>query len=70
MPGVEGTQVCDWLKAHLRRGPASILLYSGLPEEDLEPIARKSGADGFLTKAKGLRHLVNQLGVLFSGASS
>jgi DNA-binding response OmpR family regulator len=69
MPGVEGNQVCAWIKAHQMHA-APIVLYSGLPEEDLEPIARLSGADGFLTKAKGLRHLVTHLGAIFNGASS
>jgi len=69
MPGVEDSQVCAWIKEHQKRA-APVVLYSGLPEEDLEPIARKSGADGFLTKAKGLRHLVNELGAIFNGVSS
>ena len=69
MPGVEQSQVCSWIKAHLQRRVAPVVLYSGLPEEDLEPLARSSGADAFLTKAKGLKHLVNQLGAIFNGVT-
>jgi CheY-like chemotaxis protein len=61
MPGVEQTQICAWLKAQLQPREAPVVLYSGLPEEDLEPLARRFGADGFLTKAKGLRHLAIEL---------
>ncbi len=61
MPGVEGTQICSWLKAQLQPNEAPVVLYSGLPEEELESLARRVGADGFLSKAKGLRHLVTEL---------
>lgn len=70
MPGASDTQICAWIKSHMQVRAARVLLYSGLPEEDLEPLARAAGADGFLTKAKGLRHLVQQLGAIFNGASS
>jgi DNA-binding response OmpR family regulator len=64
MPGVEGAEVCSWLKAQLRPSAAPVVLYSGLPEEDLGPIAEQFGADGYLTKAKGLRYLVSELRTL------
>jgi DNA-binding response OmpR family regulator len=70
MPGVEGDRLCAWIRSQLRSEGAPIVLYSGLPEEDLELLARESGADGFLTKSKGLRHLVTKVGVLVSGAST
>jgi DNA-binding response OmpR family regulator len=66
MPGVEEAEICGWLKAQLRAAATPVVLYSGLPEEDLEPLARRVGADGYLTKAKGLRHLVHELGSLCS----
>jgi DNA-binding response OmpR family regulator len=61
MPGIEGSQICSRLRAQPGANEASVVLSSGLPEEDLEPLARSLGADGFLTKAKGLRHLVSEL---------
>jgi CheY-like chemotaxis protein len=66
MPGIDEAQVCAWLRAQLRAAATPVVLYSGLPEEDLEPLAQRVGADGYLTKAKGLRHLVNELGSLCS----
>jgi CheY-like chemotaxis protein len=70
MPGVEERQICSWLKGLLREHDAPVVLYSGLPEEDLESLARSVGADGFLTKSKGLRHLVTELRAFCSGELS
>ena len=70
MPGVEGTQICSWLKAQLQPKEAPVVLYSGLPEEDLELLARRVGADGFVTKARGLRYLVTELRTFCSGEFS
>ena len=70
MPGLEGAQICSWLKTQLRPGQTPIVLYSGMPEEDLAPLAQRVGADGFLTKAKGLRHLVTELRSLCSQEAS
>ncbi len=69
MPGVEGSQLCSRLRARLSACDASVVLYSGLPEEDLESIAERVGADGFLTKAKGLRHLLTELPLFCLGES-
>jgi DNA-binding response OmpR family regulator len=65
MPGLDGTEVCAWMKSRMARA-VPVLLYSGLPEEELEPLALKAGADGFVSKGRGLRHLVAGLRALFA----
>jgi DNA-binding response OmpR family regulator len=70
MPGVTEADICVQLRAHLRGPGVRIVLYSGLPEDELEPLAQKAGADGFLTKAKGLRHLVSGVGAYCGGGAS
>jgi CheY-like chemotaxis protein len=70
MPGVDEHEICLRIKSSMREQPIPVLLYSGLPEDELEPIALRAGADGFLTKAKGLRHLVSELRAFCGGAPS
>ena len=49
MPALRGDRLVGILRRYLPVG-APILLYSALPQEQLEVLARESGADGFLQK--------------------
>lgn len=48
MPGVPGTKVCQMLKASL--SDLKIVLFSNIPDRDLEKLASESGADDWLSK--------------------
>jgi len=61
MPGLTGPELCAWIKGRIQTSHVPILFYSGLPDEELAELARSSGADGFVAKAHGLRHMVKEL---------
>jgi CheY-like chemotaxis protein len=50
MPGMSGVELCRWLKASYEMADVPIVLFSGLPPDDLENLARDCEAEGFLNK--------------------
>ena len=48
MPGIEGSEVCSMLKQTMRH--LKIVLFSSLPERELETLAKQSRADGWISK--------------------
>jgi CheY-like chemotaxis protein len=50
MPGVDGGEICRWIKARLDTQRVRVLLFSDLPKEELSQIARDTGADGYISK--------------------
>ena len=48
MPGIEGWEVCQMLKQTMRS--LKIVLFSNLPDRELECLARESEADGWISK--------------------
>lgn len=67
MPELAGNELCAWIKSRVQTADVPILLYSGLPDEELAELARESGADGFVTKARGMKHVVRQLRAFCQG---
>lgn len=60
MPEMYGDDVVEFLRQ--QRGiKGRLLLYSDIPEEELEQKARTSGADGFVTKSSGLEAAVGAI---------
>jgi PleD family two-component response regulator len=61
MPGLTGPELCTWIKSRIQTADVPILLYSGLPDDELASLAVEAGADGYVAKARGLRHMVKEL---------
>lgn len=53
MPEMFGDDVVEYLR-HQRQVKSALVLYSDIPEEELEAKVRASGADGYISKAGGL----------------
>jgi len=60
MPEMYGDDVVEFLRA-TRQIKSTLLLYSDLPENELEKKAIASGADGFITKSSGLEAAVERV---------
>ncbi len=60
MPEMYGDDVVEFLRVQ-RKITAKLLLYSDIPEKDLEAKAQASGADGFITKSAGLEAAVETI---------
>lgn len=60
MPGTDGTQLCRLIKSQVHR-LVPVVLFSTLPDADLEVLARRCGADGFLSKSRGFESLPAQV---------
>lgn len=63
LPDLEGPEVCKLIKKHAREAQIDIpvLLYSGLSDEEMQPMADTCGADGFLHKSCPLGEMVKKL---------
>jgi CheY-like chemotaxis protein len=57
MPEAKGTDICRTLKSEYRTQDIPIVLFSSLPDHELERLAEQVGADGYLSKANGLEAL-------------
>jgi len=67
MPGLTGPELCAWIKGRIQTSHVPILFYSGLPDDELAELAKSSGADGFVGKAHGLKHMVKELRTFCEG---
>jgi CheY-like chemotaxis protein len=65
MPGMDGAELCRWIKVRIDTQSVPVVLFSDLPEPSLAKLARESGADGFVTKAAGLQSVSQKLSALF-----
>jgi CheY-like chemotaxis protein len=63
MPNTTGPELCSALKSHYNTAHVPVVLFSALPPERLEVLARECEADGFLTKGE-LGELPTTLGHL------
>src|SRR5688572_16764817 len=61
MPGVSGLELCRMLKSNYETAHVPVVLFSAVPNHELEGMARDCEADGFLSKANGLDRLPKEL---------
>jgi CheY-like chemotaxis protein len=61
MPDMRGDDLCARLKTAAATRDAIVILCSSMPEQELAEIAGAAGADGFVSKALGLEHLVSRI---------
>jgi CheY-like chemotaxis protein len=61
MPEISGPELCHHLRQHGRTQKLPIIFLSSLPEEELAELAQRSGADGFLSKQRGMEELIKYL---------
>ena len=59
-PQVSGVDLCRHLKARLTH-LVPVILYSAMPDDELEKLAGECGADGFLSKIKGPHALARKV---------
>jgi CheY-like chemotaxis protein len=60
MPDMDGDELCRLIKAQLPK-LVPVILFSSLPDPQLARLARRCGADGFLSKSNGLESLAEQV---------
>ncbi|HEY0993079.1 MAG TPA: response regulator [Kofleriaceae bacterium] len=68
MPGVSGLELCRMLKSNYETAHVPVVLFSAVPNHELESMARDCEADGFLSKANGLERLPSELAHLIETA--
>jgi DNA-binding response OmpR family regulator len=61
MPEMDGAALCRRLKSRLRTGHVPVILFSSLPDQALAKLAETCGADGYLSKTRGLYQLVQRI---------
>jgi CheY-like chemotaxis protein len=61
MPGVSGGDLCRWIKRRVDTQTVPVVLFSELPDSQLAEVAKRAGADGFLSKANGVSLLSQKL---------
>jgi CheY-like chemotaxis protein/HPt (histidine-containing phosphotransfer) domain-containing protein len=61
MPEMDGVELCKRLRQDQRTRSLPVIFLSSLAEAELEELARVSGADGFLSKQRGMDDLINYL---------
>jgi DNA-binding NarL/FixJ family response regulator len=57
MPEVSGAALCHHLKNRADTAHVLVVLFSHLPDEELEVLAGRCGADGFCSKRHGMKRL-------------
>lgn len=67
MPELRGDQLCSTLKGHMSTRLIPIVLFSSLPHDELEELAKRAGADAFLSKQEGYDQLGPRLRELSEG---
>jgi CheY-like chemotaxis protein len=60
MPDIDGGELCRFIKRQVTR-LVPIILFSNLGEDELEALAGRCGADGYLSKSHGLESLAQRL---------
>ena len=68
MPGISGLELCRMLKSNYETAHVPVVLFSAVPNHELEGMARECEADGFLSKANGLDRLPSELAQLIQAA--
>jgi len=65
MPDVTGTELCLWFKRRLES--VLVILMSNLPPETLAQMAERYGADGFVSKERGIHWLSREVEAICEG---
>lgn len=68
MPGISGLELCRMLKSNYETAHVPVVLFSAVPNHELEGMARECEADGFLSKASGLDRLPGELAQMIQAA--
>lgn len=68
MPGISGVELCRLLKSSYETAHVPVVLFSAVPQQELEGMARDCEADGYLSKASGLEKLPRELALLIETA--
>ncbi|MDB4959813.1 MAG: response regulator [Myxococcales bacterium] len=68
MPGISGIELCRMLKSSYETAHVPVVLFSAVPPQELETMARDCEADGFLSKSDGLESLPKDLALLIESA--
>jgi CheY-like chemotaxis protein len=68
MPGISGIELCRMLKSNYETAHVPVVLFSAVPQHELEGMARDCEADGCLSKANGLDRLPKELQLLIETA--
>ena len=68
MPGISGVELCRMLKSSYETAHVPVVLFSAVPQHELEGLARDCEADGYLSKANGLERLPRELELLIETA--
>lgn len=61
MPEISGPELCHHLRQHHQTQKLPIIFLSSLPEDELAELAQRWGADGYLSKQRGMEDLINYL---------
>ncbi|HEX4420006.1 MAG TPA: response regulator [Kofleriaceae bacterium] len=64
MPGISGLELCRMLKANYETAHVPVVLFSAMPNSELEGMARDCEADGYLSKSNGLEKLPKELAMM------
>jgi CheY-like chemotaxis protein len=68
MPGISGVELCRMLKSNYETAHVPVVLFSAVPQHELEGLARDCEADGCLSKSNGLEKLPRELALLIETA--
>jgi CheY-like chemotaxis protein len=65
MPDIKGTELCRWFKRRLES--VLVILMSNLPPATLAEMAKRYGADGFVSKERGIQWLPREVEAICEG---
>ena len=65
MPDIRWDELCKVLKSRMGTSQIPVVLFSSLQDAQLSVLARKCGADGYLSKHNGLERLAEELEALW-----
>lgn len=66
MPDIQGDEVCRRLRSRFETQNVPIIFLSSLPDNKLALLAKRAGADGYLSKQRGMDELIKYLDDLLS----
>lgn len=61
LPGMSGAELCSQLKSRFETRGIPVILFSNMADEELERLKVACGADGFLSKRRGLVVLLQEI---------